>query len=124
MIKVMELGNQKRRKFYYKAICPHCESTLAFELGDVWIDEILGDGKDGCAVGRIECPSCRTKMLIPNISLDAVMAVAEPLEKAEYKSVMRRLPDRTGLQQLIDEKKVEDIQLAKEASAAKSKEAK
>jgi DNA-directed RNA polymerase subunit RPC12/RpoP len=59
MIKIIDYGDQlKRQKTYYKATCNHCNAELVFEYGDIWFEEPTQ------AIGRVECPVCRSKVFM------------------------------------------------------------
>ena len=104
MVKVIDYGELLTRpKTYYKTKCNHCGGELTFEFNDIWFDDPL----DG--VGRVECPICRTKVFmdtsrlyIPRI-VDIDQVSSDVYEKA-YKDTSRK-----GIQQLMDEKKKEEV---------------
>lgn len=102
MVKVLKMGNvTKRPEMYFKATCPWCNSELAFEYGDMWIE----DPKHG--IGRIECPVCRTKVFL--MTVESVTKVSmEMILKSEYDNATTDTSKR-GFEILMAEKLKEDM---------------
>lgn len=97
MVKILKIGTTNKRKpKYYTVVCPHCGAELTFEYGDVWIEDVETN------TGRIECPSCRTKVFVAAEGF-AEIVMAKECDEEIYNSASTDTSKR-GIIELLEEK--------------------
>lgn len=105
MVKVIDYGQVlKRPKRYYKCGCCHCGATIVFEYGDIWFED------PSQAIGRVECPVCRSKVFMDFFADNhAIPVICYPKEadESEYENAYKDTSKRE-LMRLAEEKKLKD----------------
>jgi len=101
MVKILEVGETKRVKEYFKAICPWCGAKLAFERNDVWIDDPMS------GIGRIECPMymCRQKI---HVRIEVPIAPVEFTDESVFENAIKDSSKR-GIMELFEKKAKEEV---------------
>lgn len=97
MIKLLKPG-KKREKQYYKTTCPYCESELAFEQEQIWVDDAKHE------IGRIGCPVCRMKVYL---DIGVPIQKMTDITSSEFMSAHSDM-SKSGLQMLKAEKERAD----------------
>lgn len=103
MVKLIELGTSRSdlKRIFYKIRCMYCSSVLAFPETEAWVEDPANN------IARIECPNCRRKVFF---TMQIPVAAPDKLQKISQDDYEHAHSDmsKSGLQMLMDEKKVKD----------------